>query len=158
MEIIGLLHALPGTKLYQRMKKEDRLLDQATGDNTDSSMNFVPRMDRTTLADGYRQVLTTIYSPRQYYARVKTFLKQYKPYKRRGISHLQVWHVLAFVRSLWFLGITDKDRWQFWRFLASTLFKRPLSFPVSMTMAIYGLHFRKVVRGLFKVPAPQTLA
>ncbi len=156
--MVGLLNAPRGTKLYQRLKKEDRLLENVSGDNTDCSMNFVPKMDRETLINGYRQVLTTIYSPKQYYLRVKTFLKQYKPQKRRGISHLQFWHIWAFIRSMWFLGITDRGRWPYWRFFVSTLLRRPRSFPISMTFAIHGFHFRTVVRKYIGVPVKDTSA
>jgi len=156
--MVGLLNAPRGTKLYQRLKKEDRLLENVSGDNTDCSMNFVPKMDRETLINGYRQVLTTIYSPKQYYLRVKTFLKQYKPQKRRGISHLQFWHIWAFIRSVWFLGITDRGRWPYWRFFVSTLLRRPRSFPISMTFAIHGFHFRTVVRKYIGVPVKDASA
>jgi radical SAM superfamily enzyme YgiQ (UPF0313 family) len=150
--MVGLLNAPRGTKLYQRLKKESRLLENVSGDNTDCSMNFVPNMDSDTLVNGYRQVLTTIYSPKQYYTRVKTFLKQYKPQKRRGISHLQFWHIWAFVRSVWFLGITGKGRWPYWRFFVSTLLRRPRSFPISMTFAIHGFHFRTVALRYARAP------
>ncbi len=156
--MVGLLNAPRGTKLYQRLKKEDRLLENVSGDNTDCSMNFVPKMDRETLINGYRQVLTTIYSPKQYYLRVKTFLKQYKPQKRRGISHLQFWHIWAFIRSVWFLGITDRGRWPYWRFFVSTLLRRPRSFPISMTFAIHGFHFRTVVGKYIGVPVKDASA
>ncbi len=156
--MVGLLNAPRGTKLYQRLKKEDRLLENVSGDNTDCSMNFVPKMDRETLINGYRQVLTTIYSPKQYYLRVKTFLKQYKPQKRRGISHLQFWHIWAFIRSVWFLGIMDRGRWPYWRFFVSTLLRRPRSFPISMTFAIHGFHFRIVVRKYIGVPVEDASA
>jgi len=150
--MVGLLNAPHGTKLYERLRREDRLLNQVSGDNTDCSMNFVPKMDRTTLVSGYRQVLTTIYSPKQYYARVKTFLKQYRPYKRQVVSRLRPWHIWAFLRAMWFLGITDTARWQYWRFLVSTVCVRPRSFPISMNFAIQGFHFRRVVRELIRVP------
>lgn len=150
--MVGLLNAPNGTRLYERLRREDRLLDQISGDNADCSMNFVPRMDRTTLVSGYRQVLTTIYSPGQYYARVKTFLKQYRPYNRQVVSRLQPWHIWAFLRAMWFLGITDTARWQYWRFLVSTVFERPRSLPISMNFAIQGFHFRRVVRELIRVP------
>jgi radical SAM superfamily enzyme YgiQ (UPF0313 family) len=151
--MVGLLHALPGTKLHQRMKNEDRLVEQDSGDNTDASMNFVPRMDRNTLVDGYKLVLSTIYSPRPYYARVKTFLEQYRPGRKAGNPNLAVGQISAFLRSVWFLGVTDRDRWQFWRFFGSTLFKRPRSFSISITLAVYGYHFRRVVRRLVRAPA-----
>jgi radical SAM superfamily enzyme YgiQ (UPF0313 family) len=74
--MVGLLNAPRGTRLYQRLKKENRLLDESTGDNTDCTMNFVPKMGHEKLINGYRHVLTTIYSSKQFYKRVKIFLKE----------------------------------------------------------------------------------
>ncbi|MBI2852291.1 MAG: DUF4070 domain-containing protein [Chloroflexi bacterium] len=149
MAMVGLLNAPRGTRLYQRMAAEKRLTEEkATGDNTDCSMNFLPRMDRATLVKGYKEVLTTLYAPGQYYARVKAFLKQYRPQKRRAMSQIRWWHVWAWLRSMWFLGVADRGRFQYWRFVFSTLVIRPNSFPLSMTLAVYGFHFRTVARKL----------
>jgi radical SAM superfamily enzyme YgiQ (UPF0313 family) len=150
--MVGLLNAPRGTRLYQRLKKENRLLEDVSGDNTDGSMNFVPKMGREKLINGYRHVLTTIYSSKQYYKRVKIFLKEYKPRKRKGLPQLRFWHVRALIRSMWVLGVWDRDRWYFWRFYISTLLKRPRSFPMSMALAVYGFHFRTVVRKYIKTP------
>ncbi len=150
--MVGLLNAPRGTKLYQRLKKENRLLEDVSGDNTDGSMNFVPKMGREKLINGYRHVLTTIYSSKQYYKRVKIFLKEYKPRKRKGLPQLRFWHIRALIRSMWVLGVWDRDRWYFWRFYISTLLKRPRSFPMSMAFAVYGFHFRTVVRKYTKTP------
>jgi len=143
--MVGLLNAPRGTKLYQRLKEEGRLLETVSGDNTDCSMNFIPRMDHETLMDGYKHILSTIYSPKQYYTRVKIFLKDYRPQRRNGVSQLRFWHILALIRSIWFLGVKDRGRGHYWRFFVSTLLRRPRSFPLSMTLAIYGFHFRTVV-------------
>jgi radical SAM superfamily enzyme YgiQ (UPF0313 family) len=146
--MVGLLNAPRGTKLYQRLKKENRLLEGVSGDNTDCSMNFIPRMDRETLIDGYKHILTTIYSSKQYYERVKILLKEYKPQRKKGVSQLKFWHIWAVVRSMWFLGIKDRGRGHYWRFLASILLKQPRSFPISMGFAVSGFHFRMVARKL----------
>ncbi|GAI48555.1 unnamed protein product, partial [marine sediment metagenome] len=37
-------NAPPGTRLYQRLKKEKRLLPGGSGDNTDGTINFIPKM------------------------------------------------------------------------------------------------------------------
>jgi radical SAM superfamily enzyme YgiQ (UPF0313 family) len=149
MAMVGLLNAPPGTRLHRRMAEENRLLeDDASGDNTDGSMNFVPKMDRATLISGYKEVLTGIYSPGQYYRRVKTFLKDYKPKKRQGISHVKLWHIWAWMRMMWFLGIVDGGRGQYWGFLVWTILRHPRSFPISMTFAVYGFHFWTVTRSL----------
>jgi radical SAM superfamily enzyme YgiQ (UPF0313 family) len=154
MALVGLLNAPPGTRLYRRMVEEDRLLKKdASGDNSDGSMNFVPKMDRTTLVNGYKEVMTTLYSPGQYYSRIKMFLKDYKRQKRKGMSQLRWWQFWGWVRSMWFLGVTDRGRIQYWRFVVSTITRRPRSFPLSMTLAVYGFHFRTIVRKLIQVPA-----
>jgi radical SAM superfamily enzyme YgiQ (UPF0313 family) len=160
MAMVGLLNAPRGTKLYQRMAEENRLtVQKATGDNTDCSMNFVPKMDRTTLVSGYKEVLTTLYSPSQYYKRIKTFMAQYKPQKKqKAISQIKWWHVWAAVRSMWFLGVVDPSRAYYWLFILSTLVKRPGSFRLSMTLAIYGYHFRRVVNKLVRVPVGDMVA
>jgi radical SAM superfamily enzyme YgiQ (UPF0313 family) len=75
--MVGLLQALPGTRLYERLKQEGRLLDQVSGDNVDGTTNIVPKMNLDTLREGYEAILQHIYSPEHYYQRVKTFLQEY---------------------------------------------------------------------------------
>jgi radical SAM superfamily enzyme YgiQ (UPF0313 family) len=145
--MVGLLNAPKGTKLYQRLKKENRLLNNFSGDNTDFSINFIPKMKYETLVAGYKHVLDTIYSPRHYYERVVAFLKEYKPKKTAGISRLRFSHIAGFIKALWFLGVTNKGRRYFWKLLFSTLLKRPRHFPLSISLSVSGFHFRKVVEG-----------
>lgn len=149
MAMVGLLNAPRGTRLFQRMQDENRLtVEKATGDNTDCSMNFIPKMDRRTLVNGYQEVMTTLYAPGEYYRRIKAFLAQYRPRKRKAVSQIKWWHVVAWFRSLWYLGVLDPDRLSYWAFFFSTLFRRPRSFQLSMTLAVYGFHFRTTIRKL----------
>ena len=149
--MVGLLNAPPGTRLYQRLKKENRLVEAFTGNNTDCSLNFIPKMNYETLISGYKQILDTIYSPGNYYERVKTFLREYKP---RGeiASRLQFHHIRAFVKSIWFLGIREKGRRYYWKLFLSTLLKQPRKFPLSISLSVYGYHFRKVVKEYINLP------
>ena len=149
--MVGLLNAPPGTRLYQRLKKENRLVKAFTGNNTDCSLNFIPKMNYETLIDGYKHILDTIYSPGNYYERVKTFLREYKP---RGeiASRLQSHHIRAFVKSIWFLGIREKGRRYYWKLFLSTLLKQPRKFPLSISLSVYGYHFRKVVKKYINLP------
>jgi radical SAM superfamily enzyme YgiQ (UPF0313 family) len=142
--MVGLLNAPIGTKLYRRLKSENRLLSDFSGDNTDCSINFVPKMNYETLMSGYRKIISTIYAPNQYYARLKTFLKEYKPRRGKAV-HPQFGHLRSFAKSMWFLGLKGKGKRYYWRLLAWTLVRRPRSFPISVTLAIYGYHFRRVV-------------
>jgi len=150
--MVGLLNAPPGTKLYRRLKSESRLLLDFSGDNTDCSMNFIPKMNHETLINGYKRVLNTIYSPKQYYERTITFLKEYKPRAGKPVRP-QLQHLVAFVRSVWVLGIKEKGREYYWRLLAWTFARRPRLFPLSVRLAIYGFHFRKVLKGYTEASA-----
>jgi radical SAM superfamily enzyme YgiQ (UPF0313 family) len=141
--MVGLLNAPPGTRLYQRLKTENRLIKAFTGNNTDCSLNFIPKMNYETLINGYKHILKTIYSPRQYYERVRTFLKEYQP-RRRIARRLQLHHIRAFFKSIWLLGIVEKGRRYYWKLLLSTLLKQPHKFPISISLSVYGYHFRKV--------------
>lgn len=148
--MVGLLNAPNGTKLYQRLKKENRLLKNFSGDNTDFSLNFIPKMKYEALVTGYKYVLDTIYSPRYYYERVVAFLKEFKPRKTAGISQLRFSHIKSFVKSIWFLGFWNKGRRYFWRLLFSTLLKRPRHFALSIGLSVSGFHFRKVAESYNK--------
>ncbi len=141
--MVGLLNAPPGTKLYRRLKAESRLLNAMSGDNTDFSMNFVPKMNREALINGYKSIVHTIYSPKQYYERLKKFLKEYKPAQAR-LVHLRASHVKALFKSALLLGILGKERFYYWRLFFWSLFRRPRLFPLAITLMIYGFHFRKV--------------
>jgi radical SAM superfamily enzyme YgiQ (UPF0313 family) len=154
--MVGLLNAPPGTRLYQRLKKENRLVKDFSGNNTDCSMNFIPKMNHETLLNGYKNILNTIYSPKKYHERVKNFLSEYKP--RAGkVFKPRLEHISAFIQTMWFLGLKEKGRRYYWRLLGWTLLKHPRSFEMSVTLAIYGFHFRKVVETYIKLPSKATL-
>jgi len=154
--MVGLLNAPRGTRLYQRLKKENRLLKGFTGDNTDCSLNFIPKMNYETLISGYKHILNTIYSPKPYYERVKTFLKEYKPPKRKVVFQFKFHFIEAAIKSVWILGIREKGRRYFWKLFALTLLRHPRSFPLSMNLAVYGFHFRKIAEKLNSTPIENT--
>jgi radical SAM superfamily enzyme YgiQ (UPF0313 family) len=141
--MVGLLNAPVNTRLYKRLKEEKRLLEVFTGDNTDFSMNFSPKMNREGLVSGYRKILGTIYSPKQYYQRVIDFLKAHEPHYRRSAS-LQAVHVWALLKSMVLLGVIGKERLYYWKLFFWSLFRRPRHFSTAITLAIYGFHFRRV--------------
>jgi len=156
--MVGLLNAPPGTQLFQRLKRENRLLKSFSGDNTDCSLNFIPKMNYETLINGYRHILNTIYSPKQFYERVRTFLKEYKPPKRKVMLQFKFHFIGGAIKSVWILGIREKGRRYFWKLLASSLLKYPRAFPLSMSLAVYGFHFRKIVEKYLSQPIEDTPA
>lgn len=140
--MVGMLQAPPGTRLHARMAREGRLLGEMTGDNVDGTTNLSPSMGLDVLREHYRALLGNIYSPRQYYRRVRTFLREFKTPAVRQRADVQ--RLLALVRSALRLGIIGRERFQYWRLLAWTLFVRPRLLPRAVTLAIYGHHFRRV--------------
>ena len=140
--MVGLLQAPVGTKLYERLKQEGRVLGHTSGDNVDGTTNIIPRMDLETLHEGYRKIMLHIYSRKHYYRRVRTFLREYKAPEIQFSLDFQ--RFLAFFRSNIHLGIIGRERLQYWGLLWWTLFRRPGLLPLAVTLAIYGHHFRKV--------------
>jgi len=152
--MVGLLNAPRGTRLYQRLRKENRLLRDFSGNNTDCSLNFIPKMNYETLINGYKHILSTIYSSKQYYERIKTFLKEYKPPKRKGRFQLQLYHIKGLIKSMWFLGIKGRGRKYYWKLFVSTLLRHPRAFPLSISLTVYGFHFRKVTEKYIRTSTP----
>jgi hypothetical protein len=140
--MVGLLQAPPGTRLYERMKQEGRLVEEMSGDNVDGTTNIIPAMNLDTLRAGYKNIMNYIYAPGPYYERVKTFLREYKAPKVTYPLNFE--YILAFFRSVLRLGIIGKERFHYWQLIFWTLFRRPNLFPLAIELSIYGHHFRKV--------------
>ncbi|MEI6846938.1 MAG: DUF4070 domain-containing protein [Chlorobiaceae bacterium] len=140
--MVGILQALPGTKLYERMQKEGRLKHNSSGDNTDSNTNIVPVMDPEILRKGYTDMMKQLYAPKQYYARIRTLLQEYHAPKLK--ERLRLSQFMVFTRSIVMLGVVGKERFQYWKMLIWTVFHHQKALPLAVTLAIYGHHFRKV--------------
>jgi len=143
--MVGLLNAPRGTRLYRRLMTENRLLKDATGDNTDFSMNFVPKMKIEDLLKGYKKVVSTIYSPRNYYERVLTFLRDYKPGKNNKVK-FRFCDIKAFLKSIWHLGIIGEGRLFYWKLIFWSI-RRPRYLHLAVTLTICGFHFRTMFEG-----------
>ena len=126
--MVGLLNAPRGTRLYKRLEKEKRLLKQFTGNNMDCSLNFIPKMKYETLMQGYRNILKTIYAPRHYYRRMEALFKEYRPHSGGYNIRPRWYHITALFKSIWFLGIREKGRFNYWRLFIITLLKDPRKF------------------------------
>jgi radical SAM superfamily enzyme YgiQ (UPF0313 family) len=140
--MVGLLNALPQTRLYQRLKKEGRLETDSTGNNTEAVLNFRPKLNREFLLNGYRDLMKKLYEPRNYYQRIRTFLQQHKPEGPR--LRLSWSDTRACVKSFWLLGVWHRGRRAYWQFFLGTLLRRPAQLRQAMEMAIIGYHFRRV--------------
>ncbi|TCN67654.1 B12-binding domain-containing radical SAM protein [Acetobacteroides hydrogenigenes] len=141
--MVGLLTAPKNTKLYNRLLSENRLINERPGNNTDFTTNFIPKMSYNELIEGYRTIVTSIYSAKPYYKRVRQYLLGFKHTNLRK-EKLKLANLAAFAKSIFIIGIMTKGRTEFWKFLFWTLARRPKLFTDAMTFVVYGYHYRKV--------------
>ena len=146
--MVGLLNALPQTRLWYRLEAEGRLLSSTTGENTDGNLNFIPKMGKENLVKGYKRILSTIYSPKCYYQIINTFIKNYKPTVKAKISKQDI---RAFIRSIWRIGVFSRARFQYWKLIVKTCLTKIKAFPIVVELSICWLHFDKIVKRTLNV-------
>ncbi|HVC00105.1 MAG TPA: radical SAM protein [Candidatus Dormibacteraeota bacterium] len=143
LAMVGLLQAVRGTQLYQRLMKEGRILNDGTGDNMDLRLNFIPKMNADRLIQGYRSILERIYSAEAYYQRARRFLADYQPayHQPRTASDY-----MGFARSIVKQGVLGRDRAAYWKFVLDAAMHYRQSFDTAMTLAVMGYHFQTLTR------------
>ncbi|MBS1792912.1 MAG: B12-binding domain-containing radical SAM protein [Acidobacteria bacterium] len=144
LAMVGLLTALPDTQLWRRLEREDRLVRESSGNNTDCSLNFVPQMDSNRLIEGYKRILRTIYSSKEYYRRVSDCLERIKQNPPEPHRAALAGSVAAFLRIALRLGVFDRERAEFWKFLRHTIREHRRHFTKAVTLAAMGYHFRRL--------------
>src|SRR5262249_36729202 len=113
--MVGLLHALPGTPLAERLHRDGRIkpiesLDQFGGTNIPTIL------PAAALLAGYRRILQTIYEPATYFSRVKEMMRRRpKLIERRGWFHIR--NFVAAGRAMTTQGLLSHYRAEYWRFL-----------------------------------------
>ena len=107
------------------------------------------------LVKGYRQIIDTIYSPKYYYARLKNFLKDFRPIDL-GKINIGFKGLKAFIKANIRLGLFGKERFYYWKLVFWSLFRCTESFAPAITMAIYGYHFRKGIKRIYYSLRPET--
>jgi radical SAM superfamily enzyme YgiQ (UPF0313 family) len=138
--MVGLLNALPNTQLGRRLEREGRLKRTTTGNNTHTlGMNFVPRMPESILIDGYKRVLSELYSPKRYFERSITLLRRLSP-RTRAVRSTSWIEIRALLLSMLKQGFSSYSL-QYWRYLLTALLTRPRLFSDAVALAIKGYHF-----------------
>ncbi len=150
--MIGILIALPATRLLERLEKEGRMLFSSDGNNTHAmETNFVTRMDPLVLRRGYRKVLETLYdyNLKNYFTRCNVCLDhigETRFYNRPVTAS----DMVALRKSLLRQTFTPYG-FQYWKFVVRNVLKNPNKFGESIRMAIQGHHFRIITQELLKI-------
>ncbi len=146
MAMAGLLTALKETDLWHRLKQENRLLEESTGNNTDMSLNFVPEMPRERLLSEYRRVVSTLYDAKlkNYFERCLTMLQHMK---RTGhnVRSVGIAELTACLRSFR-RQLFSKQGPNYVRFLVKVLRSDVQMFPEAVRLAVMGYHLEKTTR------------
>ncbi len=156
LAMVGLLTALPNTQLFRRLEKEGRLLAESTGNNThDLFLNFKPKMELSTVLEGYKQIIAHIYSPKAYFERCLNFLQHLHPHQ--NYSHKVGWReIMALFKSIGKQGFASYYAFYYWRFLSKVLASEPKMFSEAVRLAIKGYHFFLITREIIAVDAFKT--
>lgn len=139
--MMGLLTALPGTKLYKRLKNENRIVSESSGNNIDFKLDFIPKMEEEFLLSEYKKLLSSLYNVKNYYERIFNFLKEYRHHTDDKLTQNLF---TGFLKVMYMLGIQDKNRFYFWKMFLTCIFKYPKSLSKALTQAIYFAHFEKI--------------
>ncbi|MCZ7602407.1 MAG: B12-binding domain-containing radical SAM protein [Melioribacteraceae bacterium] len=123
LSIINILKAPPGTELYDRMKREGRLL--STFKFGEDATNVIPLMGLDELEKGYKKIIDTIYSSESVFKRVRKYFEFNRTYKvkyplKRKLTFLDF---LKSLKIIFILGVVDKNRKYFWKIIKLVLKK-----------------------------------
>ncbi len=147
--MIGLLTALPNTQLYRRLLSEGRLTGASKGNNThDFDINYIPKMPKAKLLQGYKRIISEIYNPEKYFERCLTLLNRLPA--RNLVNKKFNWvYIYAFLLSLLKQGFSSYGIIYF-RYLISIIIHRRDQFVFAVNLAIKGYHFFKITEEILK--------
>ena len=150
--MVGLLFALPGTQLTRRLEREGRLQKnfdivvghgEGPGDQCTAGLNFVTRRPRLDILRDYREIVDSIYSPGEYFARVAGVIAQLDcSQKKLSLTWRHYFRdVRGLSRILWRQGVLASYRLLFWRTLVKLLLTNPKSLRYGVNLMAFYLHF-----------------
>jgi len=148
--MVGLLQAFPGTQLYERLKKEGRLTGETSGNNTHNlDLNFTSRMDEARLREGYKELITQLYNPDNYYIRCKNLIKRLpvNDFRGRSVGLEDIVILLKFVAK----NMHSAGGRKHLRFLLWTLLNYRKLFPDAVRLSLMGEHLISITRDLVEL-------
>jgi radical SAM superfamily enzyme YgiQ (UPF0313 family) len=141
--MVGLLTALPKTPLFERLKREGRLIEGAAhGDNTGGRSNIVPKgMSVEEMRAGFRRLYAELLSDRAIATRIRNKLAHFgapPDTQREGLLEAG-----AIVLRLLWRGIAPGGPRRLWHFLRSLPLARPRLLPLAVNDWIAALAMRR---------------
>jgi radical SAM superfamily enzyme YgiQ (UPF0313 family) len=148
ISMLNLLQPIPHTRLWHRLQREGRLLEDRIQkapelDSIGVPQFFIPSRPREQIVAEYLKVWETIYEPQRFLERTYRFFLGKRPTRavlaqRRGETlppaaappakkplRRQLRELSVFLWFSWQLGIVSSTRWQYWRQLLGMARKNP---------------------------------
>ena len=143
----GVLQAPPTTPLFERMRREGRLIEDSTATSNFSPPNFRTVLPLPVLLRGLSTLLSGLYTPEAYFRRAWNSLDSWKPRATQHPPELPFWYnVRVFFSSLWQQGITSNYRAEYWKFLGLVIRKwsrQPAKMWLGFMVLMSANHFLK---------------
>lgn len=149
--MIGLLNALPGTMLHQRLDAEGRLINASIGNNTHSmTTNFRTTMHPDTLREGYQKILAHLYDRRlkNYFARCSQLLDSIE-YRNLFQRKIRAQEVRILFKSLFRQPFTPYG-FQYILYIFRNFFKNRDLFAEVISLSISGHHLHTITQQTLK--------
>ena len=120
----GVLQAPPTTALFDRMKREGRLIEDSQATSNFSPPNFRTVMELPALLNGLSGLLANLYTPEAYFGRAMRSIESWQPRATQRPPELPLgYNLRVLFGSMWRQGLRSKYRLAYWRFLLLMLRK-----------------------------------
>jgi radical SAM superfamily enzyme YgiQ (UPF0313 family) len=152
MAMLGMLYALPETKLSRRLILEGRLFEDSSNlkkdpsmiDQTTDGLNFITNRPRLDILKDYRRIESTIYNAENYFKRVTEtacLLNRVPKHRPELIKRIKIG--LTFLKLNWKLGTDRLTSWPYFKMMFIVLFKNPSGIESAANLAAMFIHFHK---------------
>lgn len=138
LAMIGVLFAIPGTRLWKRLASTGRLRDRSTMGDQFGRSNFEPVMDEEKLLRGYRELMCDLYSAESFYARCEHYLDRVGEIPISGDQGLE--DIVYFLKIAFSLGVMSPRRRLFWALLNKARKSVPHGLKWAVVKALQGEH------------------
>jgi radical SAM superfamily enzyme YgiQ (UPF0313 family) len=146
----GVLQAPPTTPLFDRMRKEGRLIEDSEATSNFSPPNFRTVLPLPVLLQGLSTLLSGLYTPEAYFRRAENSLNSWKPRPTQVPPELPLkYNLRVFLTSIWQQGVLSDYKRAYWRFLIMAIPKwssQPAKMWLGFMVLMSANHFLKYAK------------
>jgi radical SAM superfamily enzyme YgiQ (UPF0313 family) len=141
----GILMAPPTTALFDRMKREGRLIEDSQSITQFGLPNFRTVLPLPVLLRGLCTLLNNLYQPDAFFERAYNSLKMWQPKPTQKPPNLGMgYNLRVLFASIWRQGMLSNYRRSYWRFLyrmLSSFYRSPARLWLGFTTLLSAHHF-----------------